>query len=198
MSWDNFETSEDTGRASEFLDVEGIYALQIDEALPDKMANGELREGCLGLKTTVVGAATEACVGKGFGTSIFGPVTGDSDKAHEFKKRRLTALFIAASIMSPDELGKKINLGARLSQLKGKVVVMKLVKNENGYLEINFSDIWHVDDPKAAGKHLTDKALKLVGKESRREASYFEKCRKDPHAGGSMKSKPANDLFKDL
>jgi hypothetical protein len=200
MGWDNFDAAEDTGMASQFVEVPGVYMLRVVGVHPDATWKGEVRAECLGIEMVVVGAGVESEKDKGFNVNFFAQGPKDTEKGAGFKKRKLTALFIALDLISADNLGKG-GLKVNVKDAVGRHVVMKLDKNDNGYMDICYADIWHVDDPKAAGKHINEAVLNTIPAALRHEAKYFEKLRKDPHAkpaAGSSAAAAAKDMFNDL
>jgi len=91
------------------------------------------------------------------------PLPTDKNEGEFFRKRQMR-FFIATGLLTPAQLGKsglKIDLGAA----KDAQLVMGFSKEEyqgKERINLSFYDIFHVDDPDAAGFPKCEKSLKLL------------------------------------
>jgi hypothetical protein len=129
----------------------------------------------------------------------------DQGKSAEAKQ---TAFLIAVDVLSPSDLGKsdlvyeiekENEKGERESVIAGGFFVMELVAGrptDSGkvYLEPNYANIFHIDDPRWQTKFKLDKAqasrISPLEKKYRHAPEYFDRLTKKPTA----KAESAKDL----
>lgn len=177
----------DTGGA--FLQEAGTYHLavmDVDEHPQSK--KGELLDGFRVDVEVLAGPQSK----KQAELMFFAPKLTDKNGG-EMAKKKQARFVLATGIISAAKPGEKVVVD--LQRAKGRQLVATLAKrkSENSdkeFIELNFADIWHVDDPSAPKCELSQGALKLLPKELRRSPESF-KQNDNGSSGGSSSSKTA-------
>jgi hypothetical protein len=124
----------------------------------------------------VVGGANN---GKKFNLTLWGPKLTSKDNG-KFAIQKQFAFLIATDVATPDMLGKEFDFDP--CQSLGSMFVIELAlgdKNDDGkqYLDLHYSNIYHVDDPRAKFKFDDVQRAKIaaVVASNRHPADYFEK-----------------------
>jgi hypothetical protein len=117
--------------------------------------------------------------GKKFTLTLYGPKLTSKDGG-KFAIQKQFAFLIATDVATPDMLGKEFDFDP-VSSL-GSVFVIDLAlgeKNDNGkqYLDLAWSNIYHVDDPRSKMKFDDVQRAKIatVAASNRHPSDYFEK-----------------------
>lgn len=105
---------------------------------------------------------------------------GNPDMSHKdkgaFARSKQASFAIATNLVDLSKLGQSvdIDLTSAIGQHVLVEIVMKPTKNDPNkvFPELNYSNIYHVDDPRAKGYPRNDEALKAVGA-PRQPESYF-------------------------
>lgn len=101
----------------------------------------------------------------------------DSKDGGAFSRKKQAAFAIATNLITPEQLGKKVNID--LKNAVSQQVVLKLEKDEQNsegdktYLQLSYADIWHVDDPRCESIPKLKAAIDLIPKEARRDKAFF-------------------------
>lgn len=99
-----------------------------------------------------------------------------------FARQKQAKFFLATGLMSEDQLGAEIDID--LEDAVGRQVVFTLEETEGKtgkkFLQLHFSDIWHVDDEKAAAYPKCQKSINLIPKQLRRIRKADSKQQKPP------------------
>lgn len=165
----DFDAPEDAGgSAGNFLQTPGIYHFVVSHveeraAVKDKPPLDAIR-----IHATVVdgsvckdGVCTER--EKDVQLTIYDPKPTDKDGG-AFGKKKQARAFIALSAMKPQDLGKRVKID--LTNCVGRQFIAKInVKDgDRGgkFAELSYADIYHVDDPEAAGFRKDENAIKTM------------------------------------
>lgn len=94
----------------------------------------------------------------------------------EMAKKKQARFCLAACILPEAKPGQKVTVDLQLA--KGRQLVATLSQRDGSdgkkYLDLNFADIWHVDDPAAPQCERNQDALKLLPKSLRRDPKSFQ------------------------
>lgn len=184
------EAPEDIGSDSVFLahveDNIGLHLMIVCEAYEDQKSTKD------GLKAfDGISFVCECVGGKGNGKRFnLDLLDGKQTHRDEGKsaKAKQAAMLIAVDLMKPEQLGKSI--GYEVVDAEGSLFFVDLALGEPGdngkrYLNVNYSNIYHVDDPRVK-KYKLDKLqeerIKAITKDFRHDEKYFETLvkRKEP------------------
>lgn len=165
--------------ASNYLEAPGIYHAMVTavyEGTQPPKANGEAKvmDG-FSCTLDILAGTVKGQDGKIANLRFWNPKLTSKDGG-KFARKKQAAFLIATGVIAPDQLGKRVSVD--LKNAAGQQVVLKLElgeKSDEGkqYLDLAFTDIWHIDDPRAAACPKDEKAVGLIPKEMRRSAEYF-------------------------
>jgi hypothetical protein len=198
-----FDAPETTTGEGGGLSTPGTYHVVINEVREGESATGKAIDG-LTITVEVLDGTTKGMGGKTRSESLFLPSLKDQEKEQQsgqpsMPRKKLAALFIAANAMQPDQLGKPVNVDT--SKMVGQQCVIKfehqMEKDGDGkytvptqYIQISYSDIFHVDDPDVSAIPKSAEALGLIPREFRHDAAWFAWKKKKAGANGAN-GKPA-------
>lgn len=201
----DFDAPEDAGgSAGNFLQTPGIYHFVVSHveeraAVKDKPPLDAIR-----IHATVVdgsvckdGVCTER--EKDVQLTIYDPKPTDKDGG-AFGKKKQARAFIALSAMKPQDLGKRVKID--LTNCVGRQFIAKInVKDgDRGgkFAELSYADIYHVDDPEAAGFRKDENAIKtMIPAQFRLPPEAFATLKgsghndEPPTAGAGVKNPPS-------
>lgn len=176
------------GGAGNFLDKPGIYHFLVTEAYEGTNQKGEMYDGVVLTCSALDGNVRDAKNAfserdKTVNVRFRAPGMSDKDGG-DFARKVLSALALACDLVKPQELNKELDID--FTKCRGKQVVMKIRQSDPNpttgrqYLELSFSDVWHVDDPRTAGIPKSADHLGVIAKENRHAdpahfASFAEK-----------------------
>jgi hypothetical protein len=199
--WDFPEADDMTGGGT-YLDQPGTFHLLINEVHDGCGPNGNPIEG-FSIECEVMAGTVEDCAGKKVGITIWKPNLTRSENSIKMAKRIGAAFFIATDVINPNQLGKSGAIDCNLSN--GRQFVAKLVRQtdkegkETKFLQPNYSDIFHVDDPEVDTIPKDQEALKIIAKELRHDAAYFAyKAKKNGTPKPKQSPPPTSSDFSDL
>lgn len=118
---------------------------------------------------------------------FFSPKPTDKNNG-EMAKKKQARFALATGIIPAAKPGEKVTVD--LAKAKGRQLIATLAHRESQtdstkkFIDLNFADIWHVDDPSAPKCELSQEALSLLPKSLRRPPESFVK----PAAGGNGSS----------
>jgi hypothetical protein len=182
MSGFDFDAPEDMAGESTYLSEEGTYHMIITKVNEGHGPKGGTIDG-FSFEMDALGGTVDGVVGKSHGETFFSPKLSDKETAQMASKRKMAALFIAADLMRPDQLGKPVKID--LATMAGRQVMMKLARRmdkdestgkytvPSKFLQINYSDIYHVDDPAVKDIPKNAEALEMLEAPFRHNAEYF-------------------------
>lgn len=163
-----------------FLETPGTYLLQVAEMLDGLLPDGKTVADCFSAKCTVIGGDQD-------GKSI-GLLFNDGDYSHKdqgkFARKKQSAFLIATNVLRPEHLnGQPVSYDEQ--QAVGQFFVSKLKFGREGkdgkrYLEVNYADVWHIDDPRVPKGIVTPEAVADVDAALRRKPEFFASMVKTP------------------
>jgi hypothetical protein len=97
----------------------------------------------------------------------------------KFARQKQANFFIASNVLGPADVPA---IEARKPQIvlgkaQGQQVIVTLELNDKGWPELAFADVFHVDDPKAAGFPKDKTSIDLIPKANRRTADELQAIR---------------------
>ena len=164
-----------------FLEVPGVYHLVIKD-LDDSPTKSD---GSLLSAFRVTVAAIEGTPKNEDGSFAYPDATTkltffypniSSKDGGKFAKKKIFRFLVAAGLMKPTD--KKFT--GELSDAVGSQVIAKLEYSDDShkYLDLAYSDIWHVDDPEAANYPRDEAAIKELPASLRCDPSLFPSAKK--------------------
>lgn len=175
------ETAEDLAPVGNYLSASGIYHLVITEMRDGAGSKGTAIEG-FSIDCDVLAGNVAGQEGKKIDLTFWKPKLNDKPEQQERTKKANTAFAIASNLIRPDQLGKPVTID--LEAAVGAQVIAQLVpqrvKGEDGeyhdsdrFLQLHFSNIYHVDDPEVAAIPKNADALEMIDKAHRHPAEFF-------------------------
>lgn len=168
------------GGSSTYLSASepGWYLFAVTEAFEGKRQTKDglkMMDG-ISIETEVVGGEH---AGKQFTLNLWDPKPSDKDQGKSAAAKQ-AAFLLATDVISPADLGKEIEY--ETADSIGALFVAELVAGKptdqgKVYLELNYSNIYHVDDPRHKVKFDEVQAARIADyqPEYRHDAAYFEK-----------------------
>jgi hypothetical protein len=178
---------DEIGGSSSFLskDQPGWYLMTVTDAFEGKRQTKdgfEMMDG-ISIETEVVGGEND---GKRYTLNLWDPKLSSKDQGKSAAMKQ-AAFLIATDVITPEQLGTDIEYEAATSI--GALFVIELVcgrpaSDGKVYLEVNYSNMFHVDDPRA-GKLALDEGQKArvasYDQQFRHPAEYFERLTAKKH-----------------
>lgn len=161
------------GSGGKYLSEAGTYHLAVNEVYDGVTAKGTSIEGFI-VDFQVLDGTTEGQAGKMLNLAFFSPKLNHKEGAQRIALQAQTAFLIATNLIDPADLGKSVEID--LSAASGSQVVAKLNLDEyNGEsrLRLNYSDVWHVDDPRAKDAVKDADSIAIIPAEHRKGESSF-------------------------
>lgn len=182
---------DDLTGGSDFLNTPGTYHLLIDRIRVGLSSKDSPMDGST-VEYTVLDGDVQGQAGKKGHVTLWDIKMDKPIEDQGVTVRCLTNFFLATNVLQPKDLGEEIDI--KPEDAESHQVVIKLQyesKLENGkwvedrkFLRINFSDVFHVDDPAVASVPKDASALKVIDPKYRHDAAWFAfKEKKSP--GGS-------------
>lgn len=169
-----------------FLEEAGQYHVVINEVLEGQSSKGTPIDG-ITVTFEVLAGTVKGQESKTRQESLFAPSLKDVEREQRdgspcMARKKLGALLIATNLMDPANLGKAINFEP--SEMVGRQIVIKFEKQkeqdgegkytvETKYLQISYSDIFHVDDPAVAAVPKNADTLSLIPADHRHNEAWF-------------------------
>lgn len=183
------------GDGGNYLHEPGIYHFSV-LGVNDEPHNKEgVAISAIEVSLEVLDGTTPGQKGKKLDLKLFNGHPNQKDKGL-FAKRRQACFFVAANLMRESDFGKRISIDT--SKAKGQQIVAAVEKgkdrngNDTKFLEVRFSDIWHVDNP-AVGRNkvpLNAEAIAFIPKQFRRDPKSFEIAKSSQSESGQKSSSP--------
>lgn len=161
----------DTGGA--YLHEPGTYHLAVTSVDEQPTAkNGTLIDG-FRVEVEVLGGQHAK---KQAELMFFAPKLTDKNNG-EMAKKKQARFVLATGILAAAKPGEKVTVD--LAKAVGRQLIATLAHRESQndpskkFIDLNFADIWHVDDPGAAKCEFNQAALGLIPKQLRRDPKSF-------------------------
>lgn len=189
--------AEDVYGQSDRLEAEGVFHFQVKDVKVGEMAHGDKALDGFSAKLSVLEGEHS---GKEIGINFLNGQPTHKDGG-ESCNRKQAAFCIATNLLTPAQLtGGEVSFNEEDARGQQVVAEMRLGKaNDSGkrYLELFFSNIYHVDDPRVKDVPKNAAALSIIPAELRRNADFFTPLLPVNKRGGQSASKlapPAADL----
>jgi hypothetical protein len=199
------ESADDLGGESTHLEAEGIYHFLVKDVFDGYMANGKTQ-----IKNGGIGVKLEVChgehVGKTVGLNFIDPNAGHKDGGKSAAVKQ-SAFCIATNLLTPDQInGQMVSYDEQ--EARGHQVVAevrypiedgkkKVDDKGKSYLELHWSNIYHVDDPRTAKVDKNQAMIGLIPSQFRRlNEAYFTPIigqRKQSETKSQAPAKPVLD-----
>jgi hypothetical protein len=178
----SFQAPEDiSGNAGNRLSEPGTYHLIVTNIREGEGPNGKPCDGFT-VEADVLAGTGKDCHGKSVKETLFMPNMKGTEDAQEMSLRKISAFCIATGVMTPDQLGKHVDLD--VTKAVGKQLVaqfeQQMAKDDKGkytvptkYIQIAYANIYHVDDPDVKDIPKEKEALKMRDADDKKDASYF-------------------------
>jgi hypothetical protein len=184
FSFDAPETTQGEGGG---LSVPGTFHVVINDVVEGQTAKGKPIDG-LTVTFEVLAGTVDGQAGKTRSETLFVPSLQDIQREEQsgtpsMPRKKLAALFIAANAMGPEQLGKPVNIDVATMVAQQLVIKFERQKEKDGqgkytietdYIQISYSDIFHVDDPAVAAVPKNSEALSLIEPAKRHPAAWFD------------------------
>jgi hypothetical protein len=179
------------GGNSDYLKADGVYHFLVTHAtdMPLDRNGGQIINGMLKIQLSVCGGTEKDKI---FEQTFFNLKPDASDKQRSMQRRQLMRLAYACNLVGNDEIiaGK---LAFEPADMEAHQLIVKVSTNTNessgkSYMQIHFSDIWHVDDPDAPKDCVLDaEHLAALPDACRRKPEYFAALKEalKPATGGA-------------
>lgn len=187
------DSPEDLGGESLRLESEGIFHFLIEDIYEGMLPDGKtpIRNGGMSVRLQVLHGEHK---GKKTSFTMYDPNTSHKDGGAKAKEKQ-SAFCVAANLLTFDQVnGQNITLdeqAARAHQIIAEVRYprdddgnKKVNEKGNSYLELHYSNVYHVDDPRVAKVEKDQTMIGLIDSKYRHiDESYF--------ASVAGKNKPA-------
>ena len=175
------ETTETTQGEGGGLREAGTFHCVVNEVREGESSGGKAIDG-LTVTLEVLAGTVDGQAGKTHSESFFLPTLQDDEKKKGMKLRKLTAMAIAGNVLQPENMGKEADIP--FDSMVGCQMVVKfdhqMEMDGNGqytikskYIQVAYSDIFHVDDPAIAAVPKNADALSLFPTEQRHDEAWF-------------------------
>lgn len=183
FKWD---TGEDFSSGSTYLSEPGLYHLVVtgvDES--PRKANGELiHNAAFSVTCSVVAGSVSGQEDKTVSLTFFAPNLSGKDQG-KFARKKIDRFLLAVNLLRKDQAGAK-GVEIDLQKAQGQQFLAKLEKDDQDkYMQIAFADIFHVDDPDAAGFPKQAEAIGLID-----PANRLAKADAEPNGRKQQKTAP--------
>lgn len=196
---------DDLHGGGDFLTTPGTYHLLIDRMRVGLNVKDEPLDGTT-VEVTVLDGDVQGQAKKKANLTLWDIKLDKPVEEQHVAVRCLTNFYLASNVLQPADLGKEVDI--KPEDAESHQVVIKLQyaqKKENGnwvedrkFLRINFSDVYHVDDPAVASVPKDGSALKVIDPKYRHKPEWFAfKEKKAPGSNGngaSGETPPTSDF----
>lgn len=175
-----------SGGDGNFLSKPGQYHCAIVDVKEGVGPKGKPIDGfCVTLSILAGTVAGEE--GKTTNVMFFNPKL-NSPNGGAFARKKQAAFAIASNLIDPAAFGKRVSVELKSAINHQLVAKFESSKNDDGkeYIDLAYSDIWHVDDPRCESVPKNAAALALVPKECRHDRAWFEAWIKSAPAAKSQ------------
>lgn len=160
-----------------YLDQPGIYHFCVIQVREGEGPKGNAIEG-FSVELEVLTGTVEDQRGKLLNLTFWKPKLNASEKSKAMDRKKNTAFAVATNLLDMGKSGGTVNI--ELSDANGQQLIASVVrqKDEDGtesdkFLQLNYADIFHVDDPEVSGVPKDEESLSILDASKRKTASYF-------------------------
>ena len=192
--------ADDLHGGGDFLATPGTYHLLIDRMRVGLNIKDEPMDGTT-VEATVLDGDVSGQAKKKINLTLWDIKLDKPVEEQASTIRCLTNFYLAANVLQPEDLGKEVDIKPEDSESHQVVIKLQYAqKKENGkwvedkkFLRINFSDVFHVDDPEVATIPKDQSALKVIDKKYRHDAAWFS-FKEKKAAGGAAGDSSKGDF----
>lgn len=173
----DYDAPDEIGGGGKFLTVPGTYHFQVKQVMNGQGPGGNAVSGFTASLVVLTGT-DESQKDHEINLTFFNGRLTDKDQGN-FARVKQGAFFIAANVMTPEQLGQR-GLKIDLGKANGAQVIATLEVDEHQskdgktFLRLSYANIFHIDDPRASGFPKLAGAIELIPQEYRRQESFFE------------------------
>lgn len=159
-----------------YLSTPGKYHATITQVRENAGPKGEPIEG-FSFELSILAGTQPGQEEKLINLTLWNPKLNGSEKSQAMDRKKQTAFAIAANLIDPNKLGGKVSCD--LNQAVGAQIIVDLVPQEKDgeksdkFLQLNYANIYHVDDPEAASVPRSAEAIALIQPNQRHTESWF-------------------------
>lgn len=169
-----FDAAEEITGGGSYLEEAGTYHLAVNNVWEGSGPKGGVIQGfTIGFQ--VLAGTVPDQEQKELNLVFFNPNLGHSEAAQRIAKQAQTAFVIATGLISPADLGKRVSID--LQKAVGQQVIATLSindYNDQKRLQLHYSNVFHVDDPRAKNFPKHADSIAILPTECRKGDSYFE------------------------
>lgn len=168
MSSFEFDQSEEMEGAGGYLSKPGTYHLIIANVDPEPHSKDGKPLNGLRVEGEVLEGTEQSELKKTFEFLLFAPKATDKNNG-EMAKRKLTRLAYALGFIATHQPGQRISIDCEAAV--GRQIIAKFSESESGkkFVDLNYSDIYHVDDPAVEHVPKLQSALVAIPAELRKQ-----------------------------
>lgn len=187
------DTTEDIGGGeSTYLDQPGTYHCLVTAVGENQGPKGGVIDGFTAHLAVLAGTVAGQ-KDKQKSLTLFSQDASKSEKSQEWAKKKQTAFAIATEVVNLASLGKRVEVD--LQSAVGRQLIITFEANDDGYLDLHYANIYHIDDPRAAKFPKDAEAINLATKEMQRQPpEYFAPLLKKSDAKAGQSRLSQNDL----
>lgn len=173
------------------LETEGVFHFYVEDIKNGEMMYKDTAIDGFSVKLKVLEGE---CKDQELGLTFYS--SADSEKGTVWAHKKINAFFIATNVMSLEQCkpGEKVTLDEQSA--RSQQLIAEVRKNDKGYLQLHFANVYHVDDPSVAKVPKNADALKVLDTVPglRKPAAYFEPLlgKKHKPASGSASGSTSN------
>lgn len=158
-----------------YLALPGSYHLMVTaiEDNPTKKDGSPL--DAVRVQCNVLAGTTEGCAGSIYELLLWKP-TLKSKNNGEWQKKILARFFLAVNVMRQHQAGQRVAIDTTKAigqQFVAKLALKDKENSDEKRLELNFADIYHIDDPAVERVPKDLQSLALITKENRKKPEDF-------------------------
>lgn len=179
------DAPEEIGGAGNFMTEPGAFHFLVTDIRAGEDRRGEILNGF----SVELQARTGNEIGKTLNLKLRNGELTHKDGGEMCRKKQ-AAFLIAANVITPDQLGQK-GVQVDLDKAKHQQICAELELGDPSestgkrYLDVRFTNFYHVDDPRAKSIPKAADELALIPADRRRKPEFFEKL------SGHHAAKPA-------
>lgn len=188
-----FEMPDEFSSGGNFLNEPGKYHCSIIEGDESPTYRGGDKKGQL-----IDGFRVELSVlsgpnaGKTTDITFYNPKLNSKDGG-KFSLQKQAAFLIASGLVHPSKLGQKVDVKLEDAADRQVLVEFESSGDDGKYIDLAWANIYHVDDPKAKDYPRDQKAIDLLPKSMRLDASVFDAMRKKANGSASGSTNGTSD-----
>jgi hypothetical protein len=188
------EASELSGSGSR-LDTPGTYHFIVEDIQDGKQAGDSFLNGLFAKLKVLHGEQKDQV----FNLDLLDPTMNSKDGG-AFARKKQAAFLIATNVLTPEQAnGQTVSYEEQDARGAQCIAEVRFGKDRDGniskYLDLHFSNIYHIDDPRVAKVEKDEASLTVIDPKHRHDAAYFESMMGQRKQGSSPAPKTAEPDF---